>query len=64
MDQILTAIHIQPAPLINQHHTAALLPPAYKGKEKVVMIVANSPLILTANEKVDRYPNSLLKTGL
>lgn len=60
----LTAMHMQPAPEINQHQTAAADPPASKGKMKVVMIVENRPLILTANEKVDRYPNSLLKTGL
>ena len=50
----LTAMHIQPAPEISQHHTAAAEPPAESGKMKVVMIVANKPLILTAKEKVDR----------
>jgi hypothetical protein len=30
----------------------------------VVIVVAKRPLILTAKENVDRYPNSLLNTGL
>jgi hypothetical protein len=30
----------------------------------VVAIVENSPEMLTAKEKVEKYPNSLLKTGL
>ncbi len=60
----LTAIHIHPAPEISQHQTAEAEPPAYRGNEKVVMMVANNPLILTAKENVDKYPNSLLKTGL
>ena len=55
-------MHMQPAPDISQHQTAEAEPPAYSGYEKVVATVANSPLILTAKEKVDKYPNSLLKT--
>jgi hypothetical protein len=47
-------MHIQPAPEINQHHTAEAEPPASRGYTKVVAIVANKPLILTAKEKVDR----------
>jgi hypothetical protein len=58
------AIHIHPAPEISQHQTAEAEPPADKGYENVVIIVANKPLILTAKEKVDKYPNSLLNTGL
>lgn len=50
----LTAMHMHPAPAISQHHTAAALPPAVNGKEKVVATVENSPLMLTAKEKVDR----------
>ena len=57
-------MHIQPAPEISQHQTAAAEPPADRGYEKVVMMVENKPLMLTAKEKVERYPNSLLKTGL
>ena len=63
-DWRLTAMHIQPAPEMSQHQTAAAEPPADRGYEKVVMMVENKPLILTAKEKVERYPNSLLKTGL
>ena len=47
-------MHIHPAPEISQHQTAEADPPAYRGKEKVVVTVEKSPLILTANEKVDR----------
>jgi len=47
-------MHIHPAPEINQHQTAAAEPPAERGYKKVVIIVANKPLILTAKEKVDR----------
>jgi hypothetical protein len=43
---------MHPAPEISQHQTAEADPPADSGNEKVVMIVANRPLILTANEKV------------
>jgi hypothetical protein len=54
---------MHPKPEISQHQMAAADPPAVSGYEKVVMIVANKPLMLTAKEKVERYPNSLLKTG-
>ena len=59
-----TAIHMHPAPLMSQHHTAEALPPASKGNERVVAIVENVPLMLTANEKAAKRPNSRLKTGL
>lgn len=49
-----TAMHMQPAPDMSQHHTAEELPPAYRGYEKVVATVEKSPLMLTANEKVDK----------
>lgn len=45
---------MQPAPEISQHQTAEAEPPAYSGYEKVVVTVENRPLILTANEKVER----------
>jgi hypothetical protein len=57
-------MHMQPAPETNQDQTTELEPPASRGYNIVVMIVENRPLIETANEKVDRYPNSLLNTGL
>jgi hypothetical protein len=47
-------MHMQPAPEINQHQTAAEEPPAESGYENVVITVANRPLILTAKEKVLR----------
>jgi hypothetical protein len=53
---------MQPAPDISQHQITEADPPAMSGNENVTATVENSPLILTANEKVDRYPNSLLKT--
>jgi len=49
-----------------QHQTAAADPPEASGNEKVVMIVENKPLILTANEKVARLPQistACRKTG-
>jgi hypothetical protein len=45
---------MQPAPEISQHHTALEAPPAINGKMNVVATVANSPLMLTAKEKVAR----------
>lgn len=47
-------MHMHPRPEINQHHTTDADPPAYKGTEKVVVIVENNPEMDTANEKVDR----------
>lgn len=47
-------MHIQPAPEMSQHQTAEGAPPAYNGYEKVVITVANNPLILTAKENVDK----------
>jgi len=47
-------MHMHPAPEMSQHQTAEADPPAYRGYEKVVEIVENNPLMLTAKEKVDR----------
>jgi len=47
-------MHIHPAPDINQHQITEADPPAYSPNEKVVVTVEKRPLILTANEKVDR----------
>lgn len=45
---------MQPIPAMNQHHTTAEAPPDIKGYEKVVIIVENNPLILTAKENVEK----------
>jgi hypothetical protein len=47
-------MHMQPAPEINQHQTAEAEPPASRGYMRVVAIVENVPLILTANEKAEK----------
>lgn len=39
---------------MSQHQTAEALPPATSGAEKVVATVEKSPLMLTANEKLDK----------
>jgi len=53
---------MHPAPEINQHHTAEDPPPAYRGYEKVVVIVAKAPEMEAAKERVAKKPNSRLKT--
>jgi hypothetical protein len=45
---------MQPIPEMSQHQMTDAEPPAIKGYEKVVEIVANRPEILNAKEKVDR----------
>lgn len=47
-------MHMQPAPEISQHHTAADAPPASMGYTKVVAMVAKRPEMDTAKEKVER----------
>lgn len=59
---VLTAMHIHPAPEISQHQTADAAPPAYRGYEKVVVIVAKQAEILAAKENVAKKPKSRLNT--
>lgn len=59
-----SAMHMHPAPLMSQHHTALALPPAASGYENVTATVEKRPEMLTAKEKEDQLPNSLWSTGL
>lgn len=47
-------MHIQPRPEMNQDQTTDAEPPAYRGTEKVVVMVEKSPEMDTAKEKVDK----------
>jgi hypothetical protein len=45
---------MQPIPEMSQHHMTEAEPPATRGYENVVEMVAKRPEILNAKEKVDR----------
>lgn len=47
-------MHMQPMPEMSQHQMTEAEPPATRGYEKVVEMVANRPEILNAKEKVER----------
>ena len=55
-------MHMHPAQEISQHHTAEDPPPAARGYEKVVVMVAKAPEMEAAKESVAKKPNSRLKT--